>query len=433
MLKERLDRFSRAIWQAYRERGVVGGTRYVVRAVQLKFTLLLKHKNAQRHSVELIEALKNARKNTKPGTTHMALVITGGIGDLIVIARLMRDIAAEAGPIRFDVFVKRPAICSWLFENVPGFAGAHYDSLFDAMYAHYDVALRANSFIVTYADRLHWKNICQNKRMAELVFALIYNRNEFDDYVGPHPYRDNQLARAIVKGGHTRRDYVHHLAGIPYGGDQLDIPCSDEALAKYGLEGRTYVTVHNGFDADFIITGQVATKCYPYFGKVVAQLRVARPDILFVQLGTITSEAIPECELNLINQTSLVEVASIIKGAALHLDNEGGLVHLATCLGTRSVVVFGPTPSDYFGYASNVNIDPPVCGDCWWTARSWMDKCPEAYSEVRCMTEQKPENVAAKTLAALPPPAPVPVTLPAALAKGGAMGAPMAVLRSPVR
>ena len=113
----------------------------------------------------------------------------------------------------------------------------------------------------------------------------------------------------------------------------------------------------------------------------MTHLKAAMPhrSFSFVQIGTVTSEPIAECDLILLNQTSLDEVAGLLGQASLHLDNEGGLVHLAACLGTRSAVVFGPTPSDYFGYPANINIEPPVCGGCWFMTRTWMDACAKGY------------------------------------------------------
>jgi ADP-heptose:LPS heptosyltransferase len=156
--------------------------------------------------------------------------------------------------------------------------------------------------------------------------------------------------------------------------------------------------VHNGFDTDFVITGRRATKCYPHFGAVVARLKRQWPDLKFVQIGTTTSEPISECDLVLLHQTTLDEASGLIAGAALHLDNEGGMVHLAACLGTRSAVLFGPTPSDYFAY---LNFDPPVCGNCWWMKRSWMDVCAKGYDTPLCLSEQDPESVARAVSAAL--------------------------------
>jgi ADP-heptose:LPS heptosyltransferase len=159
--------------------------------------------------------------------------------------------------------------------------------------------------------------------------------------------------------------------------------------------------VHNGFDTNFIISGKRATKCYPYFDRVVTAIKAARPDVLIVQIGTTTSEAIPDVDLNLIGQTSLQEVSGLLRATMLHLDNEGGLVHLAACYGRRSLVVFGPTPSDYFGYAGNININPLKCGNCWWLDDLWMDRCPRGLDQPECMFSQPPEHVATLAIDAL--------------------------------
>jgi ADP-heptose:LPS heptosyltransferase len=194
---------------------------------------------------------------------------------------------------------------------------------------------------------------------------------------------------------------MHLMAGIAYGGDRMEVPQNDLMRARLGLARGTYVTVHNGFDTDFVITGRRATKCYPHFGAVVARLKRQLPGVTFVQIGTTTSAPIDACDLVLLHQTTLDEASGLIAGAALHLDNEGGMVHLAACLGTRSAVLFGPTPSDYFGYPGNLNFDPPVCGNCWWTKRSWMDVCAKGYETPLCLSEQDPDMVAQAIYAAL--------------------------------
>ena len=123
-------------------------------------------------------------------------------------------------------------------------------------------------------------------------------------------------------------------------------------------------------------------------------LRQKRPYLRFVQIGVGTSQPLAEVDIDLVNRTSVAEAAGLIGDALMHVDNEGGLVHLARCLGVDSAVVFGPTPSNYFGYAGNVNIDPPFCGGCWWSDDTWMERCPRGFGTPRCMTEQDPAAVA---------------------------------------
>ena len=54
---------------------------------------------------------------------------------------------------------------------------------------------------------------------------------------------------------------------------------SDAAvMSRFGLARKTYVTVHNGYDRDFTLSSSaLATKCYPHFGSVLAQLKAAFP------------------------------------------------------------------------------------------------------------------------------------------------------------
>jgi ADP-heptose:LPS heptosyltransferase len=184
------------------------------------------------------------------------------------------------------------------------------------------------------------------------------------------------------------------MAGIGYGGDRLPIAVDDVAFVQHGLRPAGYVTLHNGFDPRFFTQNDRATKCYPHFGEVARLLKQRWPGLTIVQLGTRTSERVADADLNLIGATTLPQAAGLIAHARLHIDNEGGLVHLARCLGVTCCVVFGPTPASYFGYAGNINIEPTFCGGCWWMTETWMDTCPRGFAAPRCMSEQDPRVVA---------------------------------------
>jgi ADP-heptose:LPS heptosyltransferase len=75
------------------------------------------------------------------------------------------------------------------------------------------------------------------------------------------------------------------------------------------------------------------------------------------------------------------------------LDCEGGLVHLATQLGTKCIVLFGPTAPHYFGYEQNVNIATDICGDCRWIAADWMVHCYRSDEKLVCMRSITPAMV----------------------------------------
>jgi hypothetical protein len=335
------------------------------------------------------------------GEPSVAIAISGGIGDFLVIARFIRDFLSNAQAPQFDVFCPNPALASWAFSEVPGFRSCMHDLLFDGYKGFYDVSLRINQFVLVNWEQANWSKLREQPGLVRSIDSIIRYRPKLDPFVECHPYMDNFLASRAVFSNASRRNFLHHIAGCSYGGDKLPLKIDAGIVKRAGLAKARYVTLHNGFDAAFVMSGDWATKCYPHFAAVIAALREQAPDVKFVQIGTVTSKPIEGVDVNLVGQTSLEEVAGLIASAVIHIDIEGGLVHVAACLGVRSCVVFGPTPSNYFGYPGNINIDPVVCGGCWWIKETWMDACPRGFATARCMSEQPPERVAERVAPAL--------------------------------
>ena len=403
---QRVSRLSRRASDVYFETGsVAAALRYVQMTVSAKARLAFTHVLAMRRFVspwQMGAELRRIDALRTEGRLAVAINVSGGLGDLIVIARFIRDLSAEVEPFAFDIFAPSPELARWVFRSVPGFADAFPDTLHEFAGKAYDIGFNVNQTVTIQHRMTLWKRL----REAPLFAAAMnrmgkMRRRGLEPYIVNHPRLDNGLARKAVYWERSRRDFLHLMAGVPYGSDQLDVARDAAVLQRHGLAGRDYVTVHNGFDANFLITGPRATKCYPHFAEVVAGLKAARPDLLVVQMGTTTSEPIPGVDLDLIGRTNLLEVAGLLTRTRLHLDNEGGLVHLAACLGQRSLVVFGPTPSDFFGYPGNINIDPLRCGGCWWIDELWMDRCPRGMAQPECVHSQPPERLVERALDAL--------------------------------
>jgi len=66
-------------------------------------------------------------------------------------------------------------------------------------------------------------------------------------------------------------------------------------------------------------------------------------------------------------KTSLREAAAILANVRLFVGMEGGLVHLARAVDTRSVAIYtGYTRPEETGYADNINLRDPLAGTgCW--------------------------------------------------------------------
>jgi len=367
---------------------------FAIRYVIVKLPLLVRQPAGAVQRAAITEKVRRARKGDHAGIPLLAVKITGGLGDALVIARFMRDLVQQCGPLRFDVFALHPQQTNWVFSAVEGLNACHDEVAFDFVMDEYDAALRINQFAVVQDNLLVWPDMMEHPRLMRAIANMIRFRPKIDVFVDRYPYMDNFLAQKAIYANRTRADFLHSMAGLTYGGDELKPLADDTAPVRLGLETGNYVTINNGFDQDFIISGDRATKCYPHFDEVIRLLRARWPQLQFVQIGSRRSDLLGEAAVNLVGRTSLAEVSGVLRGAILHIDNEGGLVHLARNLGIVSAVVFGPTPSAYFGYASNINIDPTFCGGCWWIKESWMDHCPRGFAVARCMTEQSPHAVA---------------------------------------
>jgi hypothetical protein len=430
-MRQRLARLARRTADVHRETGSLrAAVRYLFKSVARKAPTAGAHLwAALRYRIGPGADRARLAAIHDRGRLAIAITVSGGLGDLIVIARCMRDLAATVEPFSFDVFAPAPRLAHWVFAAVPGFERAFHDTVIAMAGNAYDLNLRMNQMVVIEHAMTRWQRIRRAPLLASVIGTIGHSRrlHDLEPYIAYHPWLDNALARKAVFTGHDRRTFLHHLAGLDYGGDRLAIAADDAALARFGLAGRRFITIHNGFDTNFVIAGERATKCYPHFAAVAAGLKAARPDLLIVQIGTTTSEPIAGADLNLIGKTSLIEVAGLLRAATLHLDNEGGLVHLAACLGRRSLVVFGPTPSDYFGYPGNIAVDPLHCGGCWWIDRLWMGRCPRGLAEPECVFTQPPERVVALALDALAE------TAEDACPAGDPPCAPPPALRSPER
>ncbi|WP_158928312.1 glycosyltransferase family 9 protein [Acidisphaera sp. S103] len=333
----------------------------------------------------------------------IAFRVGGGIGDHLIAARHIRDLIAAAGEFRFDVYSSRPEVARWIFSTMAQFNRC-YDDYFSwndrQNYKYYGLAMTVTQFITIQYEYIKWGRI--NREWPKLV-SICQNIDRFrhsrhlNEIISVHPYLDGSLGAKAMFTNLNRNNFVSAMSGIPYGGHRLEIAFDESLSQKLGLLQRPYLTIHNGFDAEFHSTADLvsrSTKAYPHFAELLKILRARRGDLFVVQLGSQTSQPIEGVDVQLIGETKLADVAAILSGSMLHIDSETGLVHLAACVGTVSCVMFGPTPAAYFGYDENINIAPRVCGGCWWTTKDWMINCPRGFKEPICLSETSPEAVA---------------------------------------
>jgi ADP-heptose:LPS heptosyltransferase len=385
----------------YRETGSLGAAIYYVR--RLGIWKIKEHirgkailKTLQRSAKQVSAANVLALERSIP---LICVKISGGVGDYLVIARFMRDLANNSEPFEFDIYCHNTDPIPWIFKSSPGFRKIYHGLLFDHLYRDYSLALRANQLVSVHAAP-KWDALRDCPKLARTLDHIMRFQRTMDAIIDCHPYMDGFLGQKAVYTNRSRADFLHAMANIPYGGHSYSLETDPSVFNQLGLANKPYVTINNGFDAHFVLSFLVsvkrATKCYPHSSELVRQIKARYPGLTVVQIGASTSTPIEAADINVINKTSLQQVAALLKGAQLHVDAEGGLVHLAKCLGIQSCVIFGPTSLEYFAYSDNINIRPSFCGGCWWATETWMETCPRGFEEPRCMSEQKPSSILAE-------------------------------------
>lgn len=150
---------------------------------------------------------------------------------------------------------------------------------------------------------------------------------------------------------------------------------------------KKYITTNYGID-------MVRIKLWPkeYLEQLLAMIKFHRPDIEIVQLGGSNAPKLNNVDKYLFGK-SFEFAKYVLKNSMLHIDCEGGLVHLASQLGTKCVVVAGPTPIWYYGYKRNINIVATKCKDCAGVVPYWYERCMKGYEHPICMYSIKPQYV----------------------------------------
>ena len=205
----------------------------------------------------------------------------------------------------------------------------------------------------------------REERFAELAPDLLDPLRKFCSCIreyGLDPARvtDNGLhyARCRLRGWNAYASF--NMSGILEMDDQL--PYLPRPTMEMGDASVPYVTLNVGWG----VSDMPSSKLWPLqcWEKLVKSLKREYPQLKVIQLGDAGAprlQAVDDWCLG----TPFTKVKRLLSYSQIHLDTEGGLVHLATHLGTRCVVLFGPTPIYYFGYPENDNIMAGTCHDCY--------------------------------------------------------------------
>lgn len=371
---------------------------YFDRSKLVKFAILFDRSRRKIKSVFLnIPRFFRKSQKLSKDTFNILVRPEGGIGDcvmsLVLIERL-KEMFPNSN-IYFSYDYQR--VADMMFHNdklIKGFVDIKYKA------KNYDLVIMGCQLL----------NIEYYNKNRIMKFAPEFMRNiqqgleaykrlkVFTTFV---PVLDGVFANISWKMGFKRINVSGILSGLNLGHEkQVSIFLSEkgyEVLPKYGIENKTYITIHNGLDSNTRLYGRRPTKCWPdsHWKEFVELFKKEFPDITVVQLGGGNSPEYDFVDVCLVNKTKVEDIPYLLKKSVLHVDGESGLVHINKHLGNTSLVLFGPTDPKYYSYDNNINIRSKRCGNCMFITKHWSTMCPLDYdlNETDCMTDIQPATV----------------------------------------
>lgn len=329
----------------------------------------------------------------KKSKISIALLVSGGIGDMVIQKRFVSEIIKIAPTCQIDIYCPGGGdFLRYLYMKCRNINAVILDlgSRYTEQVEKYVLGIEMVSTRYIHVNMFNKEELEeQNKNLAERMQKL-REESQIEDF------NHNTLLYAIYQ----RRLYnkFNAYTALGYNGafeiydKKVDIPLVKKADKKFKeLELGRYITLNYG-NATVKEAKKVAKMWpYEYFVKMVAMFKEKYSGINVVQVsgGRTTKIEGIHCFLQ---DKEFELVAHILKNAIFHIDIEGGLVHIASQLGTKCFVLFGPTSREYFGYDDNVNIIAGTCHNCCGLYRD-LYICARGMDEPECMYSITPEYV----------------------------------------
>lgn len=321
--------------------------------------------------------------------------MNGGIGDYVILLKFYQELVKLAPESEIDLlsyfsFISKSIVESIMYRQ-KNIRNIKSGLLMKDEYSQYDVVIHLD-----FEPRLLWmdytKVIKFSLQLAKKMEQLYeYQKKENVDFIVDNTRRIIMDKSKMCGWNRYTVMGVNHTFEISDQYSRLYINNEFESEYKNLKLNIPYITFNYGANNKCENKHQTKEWPFQYHAKLNKMLKERFPDIEIIQVGGNYVEKVPGADRYILGM-HLDVVKQILKNAILHFDSEGGLVHLATQLGTKCFVVFGPTPVWFFGYDRNVNIEPKSCGECMGLTKEWQTKC-YLYDKPECMYSILPEYV----------------------------------------
>lgn len=342
------------------------------------------------------------REKTDTNRLRICFRIGGGMGDALIAVNYVEafrkqikhdcyliDLAVDLGGFEHSDKLVRDLIGEWKYGNIiprPEKVDMGYDLTINLL-RYPEIYTKNTGKIARLAPELiDYILLCEKFKMLNPRFFT-------GQYVA-----DGCSAYMAANQGQNRLQQpdIYGYLGIAkeYG---VELEADSSLLEVIDLKNEKYITLHHGTSPKHHKYDAVKTWSAEYYEQLICMLKEEYPGYKTVLLGEKYEEddAIHSFDISLVGKLSVAELKAVLKNAALHIDVEGGLVHLRHALkGGPSIVLFGPTLPRFYGYSENYNLRTDACAmPCEWITDDWMRKCVRRTNKGICMRSLQPEYV----------------------------------------
>lgn len=333
---------------------------------------------------------------------NVGFLLRGGLGDMVVAANYIYKFRQKYDDeiLRIDVFSHN----SFNSTKIILYSGNVIDNLyseegFEDRFSDYDVFVDLSRY-PNLKKRNDKKISAMMPELFEYISLCERFRAEYPRFFTKAGITDGQSAMLSIIEGKKRINQpdVYGFFGITEN-YEYEIPVMEDELDYLNdndLSPRKYITINRGVDTNYT-SNSIKMWPLPYYDVLISLLKKKYPDIILVQLGANHERcpAFENIDMDMVGKTNLEQVKVLLKHSLVHIDNEGGMVHLRHAIGGgKSVVIFGPTSADFFGYSENENLVGNGCDTwCEWAVSGWQGGCLRGFHTAPCMASVTPEMV----------------------------------------
>ncbi len=310
-------------------------------------------------------------------------IMRGGIGDGVMETALYAELVRMAPNMIIDVYGE--PYFSFLYSPKPNVRNVYNYHVDSVQYSDYDLVIEGSWGIsISHCDLKRIHN--QSQELYDTVMRTL------------EAMKNNALVNRVCMARLKGKDkfWLMSREGVwNISPKNIHVDLIEEYKKEFKKLGlKKYITFNCGADMRRINEpGEFPTKVWPveYFEQLSVLVKERFPDYELVQLGSSNATKVDGADRHLLGM-SMEAVEYIVANSTLHIDDEGGLVHLATALGTKCIVLFGPTPRDLLGYPQNINLCTGVCRGCFPLGK-WNARCALGMQKPKCMYSITPELV----------------------------------------